>query len=250
MAVSVQEQAGETLRSPSLFDILEIRGPLERPPNILDRLKDSDRRRVLSRIHRVKLEPRSTLFQQGEWNTGIYIVETGLIRTFYTSPTGREITLAYWPPDNLVGGPDVFGESIHMWSGMAVKTSNLIAIKGDDLRALMEEIPQLAIGVVEALVYKGKCFSSLIQMLGTRSVSERLAQLLLMLVEMHGERDVSGGIAIRRQFTHQDLAHMVGASRQWVTTTLDRLQRQGVVHIRKRQVVVLQPDILAGRQSS
>lgn len=204
----------------------------------------------MKRAHRVKLQPGSTLFHQGEWNTGTYIVESGLIRTFYTSPTGREITLAYWPPDNLVGGPDVFGESIHMWSGMAVKTSNLIAIKGEDLRALMKEIPHLAIGVVEALVYKGKCFSSLIQMLGTRSVSERLAQLLLMLVEMHGERDDTGGIAIQRQFTHQDLAHMVGASRQWVTTTLDRLQRQGVVHIRKRQVVVLQPDILAGRQSA
>jgi len=130
---------------------------------------------------------------------------------------------------------------------MAVKPSTLIAIKGDELRTLTEEIPQLAIGIIEALVYKGRCFSALIQMLGTRSVSERLAQLLLMLIESHGEPDRRGGIAIQRQFTHEDLAHMVGASRQWVTTSLDRLQHQGVVHIRKRQVVVLRPDLLAGR---
>lgn len=178
---------------------------------------------------------------------GMYIIESGLIRTYYTSPAGREITLAYWKPNNFVGGPDVFGQSEHVWSGVAVETSTVMFIKGEDLRALMADIPQLAISVVEALVFKGKCFSSLIQMLGTRSVAERLSQLLLMLIDMHGERDSSGGIAIQRQFTHEDLANMVGASRQWVTTALDRLQRDGVVLIRKRQVVVLRPDALTGR---
>jgi CRP-like cAMP-binding protein len=250
LAVPFQKQAGDVCKTRSLFDILEVGGQLERQPNIFDRLKDDDRKRVISRIRHVDLEPGCSLFNQGEWHTGIYIIESGLIRTFYTSPSGREITLAYWQPGNFVGGPDVFGESAHMWSGIAVKTSTLTTINGADLRILMEELPQLAIAIVEALVFKGKYFSSLIQMLGTRSVSERLAQLLLMLVDVHGEPDTMGGFAIQRQFTHEDLANMVGASRQWVTTTLDRLQSQGIVHIRKRQVVVLRPDMLAGRVSA
>jgi len=220
---------------------------LERQPDILEHLSVVDRKRVAERTQRLRVPAKSLLFYQGEQNLGIYIIESGLIRTYYTSPSGREITLAYWKPDNFVGGPDVFGESVHVWSGVAVKASTVMFIKGDDLRVLMGDIPQLAIGVVEALVFKGKCFSSLIQMLGTRSVAERLAQLLLMLIDMYGEPDASGGIAIQRQFTHEDLANMVGASRQWVTTALDRLQRSGVVQIRKRQVVVLRPEVLAGR---
>lgn len=249
MAVSQQKQVDSTRRTRSLFDILEIGGQLDKQPNIFDRLDIAERKRVQSHIYCLELEPKNMLFHQGEWQNGIYIIETGFIRTFYSSPTGREITLAYWQPGNFVGGPDVFGESAHMWSGVAVKPSRVIAIKGEDLRLLMEDIPQLAIGVVEALIFKGKCFSALIQMLGTRSVSDRLAQLLLMLVETHGEPDNIGGFAIQRQFTHEDLAHMVGASRQWVTTMLDRMQHQGIVHIRKRQVVVLRPDLLAGHRA-
>ena len=118
-------------------------------------------------------------------------------------------------------------------------------LRGKDLRELMTRIPELGIGIAEALVFKGKCFSLLVQMLGTRSVSERLAQLLLMLVELYGEPEENGGIAIAPQFTHEDLSHMVGSSRQWVTTTLDRLQKSGIVEIRKRQVVVLKPDLLS-----
>ncbi|MGI9385583.1 MAG: Crp/Fnr family transcriptional regulator [Methyloligellaceae bacterium] len=242
----MQESFLSDTKRPSLFDILELRGPTGRQPNILGHMDDAERKRVLAKSRSLTLQPKTMLFRQGEWHEGIYIIESGLFRTFYTSAAGREITLAYWLPGNFVGGPDVFGDNIHMWSGMAVRETKLMAIKGTDLRALMAEIPALGIGMAEALVFKGRCFSSVIQMLGTRSVSERLSQLLLMLIDVHGHPDGAGGIAIMRQFTHEDLANMVGASRQWVTTTLDRLQRDGIVRIRKRQVVVLRPDLLAG----
>lgn len=245
--VSEQIRAEHDGKAHSLFDLVEARGHTGRQPNILDRLCDADRMRVMEHVRVLNLKAKDMLFHQGARHEGIYIIESGMMRTFYTSPTGHEITLAYWQPGNFVGGPDVFGGSIHMWSGMAVRDTELLAISGSDLRELMAEIPQLGIGIAEALVFKGQCFSSLIQMLGTRSVSERLAQLLLMLVEHHGQPDGAGGVAITRQFTHEDLAHMVGASRQWVTTTLDRMKRQGAVRIRKRQVVVLRPDLLAGQ---
>ena len=50
----------------------------------------------------------------------------------------------------------------------------------------MSEIPNFAVGLVQALAYKGKCYSSLLQMLGTRSVIERLAHLLLNLTDLKG----------------------------------------------------------------
>lgn len=246
-SASISKASG---RDPSLADLLELGTPNLRQPNILGGLSDSERDRVFEFVRGQKLAAKEMLFRQGDRHEGICIIESGLFRTFYTSPSGREITLAYWQPGNFVGGPDVFGNSIHMWSGMAVRQTELMAIRGRDLRKLMGEIPQLGIGIAEALVYKGQCFSSLVQMLGTRSVSERLAQLLLILIEAHGEADHSGGIAVARQFTHEDLANMVGASRQWVTTTLDRLQDQGIIRIRKRQVVVMRPDLLLGHSSS
>ena len=112
----------------------------------------------------------------------------------------------------------------------------------------MQEIPALAIGVVEALEYKGKCLSALVQMLGTRSVSERLAMLLSNLAEIHGVKS-EDGIAIGPPFTHEAFAQMVGASRQWVTMTLDRFQNEGMIRVGKRRTVILRPDVLLARPS-
>jgi CRP-like cAMP-binding protein len=185
-----------------------------------------------------RLRDNETLFAQGVRHAGVFLIESGLVRTFYTSPAGREITLAYWQPGNIVGTPQVMGTGLHMWSGVAFGQTHVVAFRGEDLRALMEQIPALAIGVVEALEFKGRCLSALVQMLGTRSVSERLAMLLRNLAEIHGveERD---GVAIGPPFTHEAFAQMVGASRQWVTMTLDRFQREGLIRVGKRRTVLL-----------
>src|SRR5262249_15710001 len=109
---------------------------------------------------------------------------------------------------------------------------------------LVMQIPALGIGLIEGLSFKGKCYSALVQMLGTRSVTDRLAHLLLHLVDAYGIK-VPDGTLIGAAFTHADLAHMVGATRQWVTISLQRLQEQGVVVCRKSQVIVRRLDALS-----
>ena len=98
---------------------------------------------------------------------------------FYSSPSGREITLAYWNPGNFIGGPVVFDTGIHVWSGVAASDSTVFVLRGRVLRELVARIPALAIGIIEGLSFKGQCYSALAQMLGTRSVTERLMHLLL-----------------------------------------------------------------------
>ncbi len=145
------------------------------------------------------------------------------MRVFYTSASGREITLAYWNPGNFVGGPDVLNAGTHMWSGVTATETQVLMLPSRELRQLILEIPALAIGIIEGLSFKGKCYSALAQILGTRSVSERLAHLLLQLAEIYGQ-PTKNGIFIDAAFTHVDLAHIVGATRQWVTMMLKRLQ--------------------------
>ena len=227
--------------SGSASQLLAFRPPKQ--PNIFARLTTSQRARVLSRARPMHLLEGETLFAQGETHRGIYLIQTGLIRTFYTSQAGREITLAYWRGGNIVGTPQIFSTSVHQWSGIAATETSALAFRGEDVFDLMKRIPIFAIGVVEALEFKGKCLSALVQMLGTRSVAERLAILLYNLADMHGvkERD---GIVIGEPFTHEVLAQMVGASRQWVTMTLDRMRSEGLIRVGKRRTVILQPNKL------
>jgi CRP-like cAMP-binding protein len=231
------------MNSPSALLLAEAHGAVSGMPNLLTRLSDKARARVQAAGRPRALERGETLFRQGDPHTGIFLIETGLIRVFYTAPSAREITLAYWYPGNFVGGPEVFGGGTHVWSGVAVRRSSVLTLGGGDLKRLIGELPELGIGIIEGLVFKGKCYSALAQMLGTRSVTERLSMLLQSLCQLYGIEETDG-IFIGAAFTHEDLAHMVGATRQWVTMTLKRFQQQGVLRFKRGQLTILRPELL------
>lgn len=213
------------------------------PAVLMDKLTPREREIVLKQGRRRVLNRGQTVFNQGAKHDGIFLIESGRIRVFYTSPLGREITLAYWQAGNFVGGPEVFDSGVHQWSGVAASNSSVVQLPGKQLRALVTEIPNLAIGLIEGLSFKGKCYSALAQMLGTRSITQRLAHLLLHLADLYGVED-NDGVLIAAAFTHADLAHMVGATRQWVTISLKRMQEKQIVLTRTSQIVVCRPDIL------
>ena len=120
----------------------------------------------------------------------------------------------------------------------------MLHLPGKVLRSLVTEMPALAIGLIEGLSFKGKCYSAMAQMLGTRSITERLAHLLLHLADLYGVEEPDGTV-IAAAFTHADLAHMVGATRQWVTISLKRFSEGGVLGTCRSDVIILRPDVLA-----
>ncbi|WMT72085.1 Crp/Fnr family transcriptional regulator [Bradyrhizobium sp. Ash2021] len=189
--------------------------------------------------------PGERIFTQGIPHTATYLILSGLVRTYYTSAIGNEITLAFWSKGDWIGGPDLFGrEPNHIWSAEAVEKSSVLALPGPRLMELAAKIPAVAMAVIEALIFKLKWVSLLLQTLGTELVSERLAHLLIKLGEVHGET-TSEGIVIRYPFSQEDLAAMVGASRQWVNRAFARLRREGIVCQRQRHIILKDPDRLA-----
>ena len=119
----------------------------------------------------------------------------------------------------------------------------MLKIGGEALRRLVQKSSVLAAGLLEGSIQKGKCYSALLQMLGTRSVVERLAPLLLLLSEVGSKEDDTGAF-IDRQLTHEDLANMVGSTRQWVTATLDKFQTAGAIRYVDRKILILKSDWL------
>ena len=219
------------------------------PTPLFQGLTDTEIEQVVSAGKRKVFYRGAQVFSQGGPQDGIYLIESGRIRVFYTGPSGREITLAYWHPGNFVGGPDVFNRGTHVWSGAAAINSSVLHLPGDVLRQMVLKIPALALGIIEGLSFKGRCYSSLAQMLGTRSPTERLAHLLLHLMDLYGVEE-RGGTLIAASFTHADLAHMIGVTRQWVTTTLKKLSEMGVLDAQGSNILILDAAPLTGMRDA
>ena len=215
-----------------------------RSPSLIERLAPADRERVRKFGTERAFQRGEMIFAQDQHHDGIAIIESGVVRSFYTSPTGRQLTLAYWFPGNFVGGPEIFGGGVHMWAAVAVQRSTITLLRGEGLRELAREVPDLALGIIDALVFKAKCYSSLAQMLGTRSLSERLMQVLVHLTATYGVPEKEG-VVIAASYTHAEIANMIGSTRQWVTVSLNRLQRAGILSHKRGPLVVLKPQALA-----
>lgn len=226
----------------ALFLIDEHDVPEESAP-LMETLPESVRQLLRRHASTLKLPAGRPVFEQGRPHAGIFIIEKGSVRTFYAGPNGKEITLAYWSEGHFVGGPELFGRGAHVWSAESASPCVLSWIPGRQLKTLALRDPDLAMGLIDALIVKGRCYSSLAQILGTKPARGRLAELLLALAE-RSAGDGSKEREVPRHVTHEQLAAIIGSTRQWVTATLARFEREGSVSVRPDAIVIRNPRAL------
>lgn len=227
--------------STSAVFLSEALAQINEGAHFLDRLSLEEINKLRRVASPIEIEANQSIFMQGDQHRGIYLIESGQVRIYYAGPSGREITLAYWTPGHFIGGPEVFGGGLHIWSATAVEHTKLSYLPGAKVRHLAETVPAVALAIIDGLVAKGRCYSALVQMLGTRSVTERLAQLLLILAALDGHAD-GAKLVVDRRITHEQLAMIVGSTRQWVTSTLARMQKSGRISIDRNVITIEQPD--------
>lgn len=211
----------------SVLRLTELGVPADGGPNILSMLSDDEMQRLIRAGKERRYKAGEFFFKQGDAHDGIHFIRAGRIRSFYVSPSGREITLAYWPAGHFVGAPQILGGGEHMWSSVAVEASIGLWLPGDLLRQFIRETPNLAIAVIEGLVYKSICYTALLQIMGTQSKATRLGHLLLILASPKAQ---SSNVAeVRQHFTQEELANMIGSTRQSISTTLDKFEKQRLI---------------------
>ncbi|MBU2531641.1 MAG: Crp/Fnr family transcriptional regulator [Alphaproteobacteria bacterium] len=230
-------------QSASAIFLSEALSQINEGAQFLDRLSLEEINAVRRVASPIDVQPGECVFMQGDQHRGIFLIESGQVRIYYAGPNGKEITLAYWTPGHFIGGPEVFGGGLHVWSATAVERSRLAYLPGTQIRYLAETVPAIALALIDGLVAKGRCYSALAQMLGTRSVTERLAQILLILAAVDGHSD-GGKLVVDRRITHEQLAMIVGSTRQWVTSTLARLQKSGHISVDRNVITIEHPESL------
>jgi CRP/FNR family cyclic AMP-dependent transcriptional regulator len=211
--------------SPWLQQTVLLSSPLDRadgPPNLLLHLKPATRASVLALGRTRHYQAGEPLFRQGDLHDGIHLIEAGMIKSFYVSEDGRELTLGYWSEGHYVGAPQVFGGGRHAWTSVAMAKARCLWLPGPPLRALSERHGDLALALVDVLVHKTQCYCALLQLLATHSMRVRLARLLVMLASRAGHAGVI-------DLSHAELAGMIGSTRQWVSISLSRLEEARIL---------------------
>lgn len=180
------------------------------------------------------------IFQEGELCAGMFVVESGSVRIFKTSPGGREQVLALDGPGSSIAELPVFDGGNYPASASAVGEARLVFISKQDFRALCLQHPEVALKVIKMVGSRLRRLVGIIEELSFSTVRHRLAALLLNLARRGGTR-TAAGIEFTLPATNQELASMIGTVRELVSRNLSRLQSEGIVRMEGRTVIV--PDL-------
>lgn len=209
---------------------------------LLDYLDAADRAAVTREGRAVSFAQGDHLLLQGEHSDGLFLIDKGTVESVYRGPTGRELTLAYWSEGDFVGAPCVLGTYPNEWAARAIGRVRTTHLNAASLKRLITGSPAFAIALVECLGFKGRCYSRLAQAIATHNVENRLASLLLILGETFGIRE--GNYLVLGKVKHQELANMVGATRQAVGLVLRHLHERKAIDIEPTRLVLLDIEFL------
>jgi CRP/FNR family transcriptional regulator len=177
------------------------------------------------------------VFSEDDPCTGMYVVESGQVRIFKTSPGGREQVLSIEGPGGSVAELPVFDGGNYPASVSTLEDSTLLFIAKQDLHALCLAHPQVALKVLRVIGARLRKLVGIIEELSFTTVRHRLAAFLIRLARREGE-PVSGGIAVSLPASNQELAAQIGTVRELVSRNLSRFQSEKFIQMDGRRVVI------------
>lgn len=184
-----------------------------------------------------KFSAGEVVFSEDDPCAGMYVVQSGHVRIFKTSPGGREQVLSIEGPGGSVAELPVFDGGNYPASVSAVENSTLLFIGKQDFHALCLAHPQVALKVLRVIGARLRKLVGIIEELSFTTVRHRLAAFLVRLARREGTR-VDGGVAITLPASNQELAAQIGTVRELVSRNLSRFQSEKLIQMDGRRVVI------------
>ena len=194
----------------------------------------------------VELSRGERLFEEGASGNQLYVVLDGKIKLTRAAADGRENLLSVVGPGEMFGELSLFDPRPRTASAIAVTDSRLGALAHDDLRNWLTGRPDVALHLLQALAQRLRRANDVMADLVFTDVPGRVAKALLDLADRFGAvRDE--GLQVNHDLTQEELAQLVGASRETVNKALADFAARGWLQLSAKSVLLIEPDRLRKR---
>jgi CRP/FNR family transcriptional regulator, cyclic AMP receptor protein len=194
----------------------------------------------------VELARADRVFEEGASGNQLYVVLDGKIKLTRAAADGRENLLSVLGPGEMFGELSLFDPRPRTASAVAVTDSRLGALAHDDLRSWLTGRPDVALHLLQALAQRLRRANDVMADLVFTDVPGRVAKALLDLADRFGEvRD--DGLQVNHDLTQEELAQLVGASRETVNKALADFAARGWLQLSAKSVLLIEPERLRKR---
>jgi CRP/FNR family transcriptional regulator len=185
------------------------------------------------------------IFMEGEPGDAIYFVKKGAIKLFQVLEDGREKIL------HFVREGEIFAEVLLFQGGPYPATAETLEdtevgiIRNADMERLLSQHGEMAVKIIKVMSRRLRQAQEHIRDLALKGAYGRLASTLLQLARDYGTPR-EDGVTIDLNLSQQELASLIGTSRETVARILSDFKRLGAVGVERQRITILSPQKLAG----
>jgi CRP/FNR family transcriptional regulator, cyclic AMP receptor protein len=218
---------------------------LRRAP-LFEGLDEENARGLRRQLTEVKLSRGEHLFQEGQDGDRLFVVLDGKMKLTRAAVDGRENLLGVLGPGEMFGELSLFDPRPRTSSASAVTDATLAALGHDALRRMLQDHPEVSLHMLQALARRLRRANDVVADLVFTDVPGRVAKNLLDLADRFGEQE-KDGLHVHHDLTQEELAQLVGASRETVNKALADFAARGWLQISARSVLILDVERLRKR---
>jgi CRP/FNR family transcriptional regulator, cyclic AMP receptor protein len=182
------------------------------------------------------------LFHEGDAAAGLWALEEGLVRLYAADAEGREQTIHVIGPGQTFNAVPFLDRGREPVTARVVKDGRVLVVAQALMDRVMTENPVFAVAVAQEYARRLRQTVALVNDLSFRSVTGRVALVLLQSIE---PRDGVGAGSGGRPLTQREIAELVGTSREVVARSLRKLEEEGLIATPGRSIVLLDRERLA-----
>ena len=209
-------------------------------------LDDDAAASLLSSLSETRLRRGETLFREGDTGDRLYVVIEGKMKLGRSSPDGRENLMAVLGPGQMFGELSLFDPGPRSLTATAVTDVTMKSLGHDELTGWLTGYPDVARGLLGQLAARLRRTNDVVADLVFSDVPGRVAKALLDLASRFG-RKADDGLHVHHDLTQEELAQLVGASRETVNKALADFANRGWLRLEPRSVVLVDVERLQRR---
>jgi CRP/FNR family transcriptional regulator, cyclic AMP receptor protein len=188
------------------------------------------------------------IFYQGDSGDSFYVILAGQVKVSVSSPEGQEAILVMLDAGESFGELALLDEQPRSATIEATGPTEVLVMRKDEFHRIIHQYPDIALHLLRVMTKRLRDTDQLVQDAAFLDVAERLAKKLLQLIESHGRKS-ERGIELDIHLTQQDLAAMIGATRESVNKQLGAFRDRGILSVDRQRITILKPDQLRERVS-
>jgi len=173
----------------------------------------------------------------------MYIILRGRVKVTQATGEGKEINLAMHQSGDFFGEINMIDNKTVPAMVTAIEDSIIGTITKSDFFPLIHTQEKVMDMLLKIFCSRLRESWHRIQMLSFNNASQRIMMLFLLLSDKYGEKTLEG-IKLNIKLTHQDIANMVGISRETVTRVIERLNAEGAVKVLKNKFILISHNVL------